>query len=84
MSRTTVTLDPDVEMLLARVLQERGITLKEAVNNAIRAGLTTTQRSDVSFPTYDMGEPQVDVTLATQLASQLEDDEVARELAVGR
>ena len=84
MSRTTVTLDPDVEMLLARVLQERGITFKEAVNTAIRAGLTTPQLFDVSFRTYDMGEPRVDVTHANQLASQLEDDEIARKLTVGR
>lgn len=84
MSRTTVTLDPDVEMLLARVLQDRGITFKEAVNDAIRAGLTATPPSDVSFPTYDMGEPHVDVTLANRLASQLEDDEISRKLAVGR
>lgn len=84
MSRKTISLDPDVEMLLARVLKDRSITFKEAVNSAIRAGLTAPPPSFLSFPTYDMGEPYVDVRLANRLASQLADDEIARKLAIGR
>lgn len=54
MSRTTITLDPDVDIWLARALQGRDITFDEAVNNAIRAGLTSPLSSNVSFPTQDM------------------------------
>ena len=37
--RTTITLDPDTELLVKRAMRERGISFKEAVNDAIRAGL---------------------------------------------
>src|SRR5215471_17992270 len=37
--RTTVTLDPDVEARLREIARERGISFKEALNSAIRAGL---------------------------------------------
>jgi len=37
--RTTVTLDPDTRLLVERAMRERGLTFKQAVNEAIRAGL---------------------------------------------
>lgn len=37
--RTTLTLDADVAALLESVRRERGIGLKEAVNDALREGL---------------------------------------------
>ena len=39
--RTTVTLDPDVEAAVERVRRERGLGLSEAINQLVRAGLTT-------------------------------------------
>ena len=81
--RTTVTLDPDVEAVVKREMRERGLTFKEAVNEAIRRGMTPSAAVR-SFPTYDMGEPRVDVTKALRLAGELEDDELARKLAQGR
>ena len=33
--RTTITLEPDVEALLKRTMRERGLTFKEAVNDAV-------------------------------------------------
>ena len=37
--RTTLTLDEDVAALLERAVRERGISFKQAVNDAIRDGL---------------------------------------------
>ena len=37
--RTTVTLDPDVERLIKDAMRERGISFKEALNEAARDGL---------------------------------------------
>ncbi len=84
--RTTITLDPDVELLIRRAMGERGLSFKQAVNDAIRAGLGGAGRAArrTAFPTHDMGEPLVDVTKALRLAAELEDDEFARKLAQGR
>lgn len=82
--RTTVTLDPDVEALLKRAMAERGLTFKQAVNEAIRMGLGPRRRRDaVALPTFDMGEPMVDITKALRLAGELEDQELAARLARG-
>ena len=34
--RTTVTLDPDVERLVRDVMRERGLSFKQALNEALR------------------------------------------------
>ncbi len=82
--RTTVTLDADVEDLIKRAMDERGLSFKQAVNEAIRAGLAP-QRPTAStpFPTYEMGAPLVDITKALRLAGELEDQELASRLARG-
>jgi len=83
--RTTVTLDPDTEALIERTMRERGLSFKQAVNEAIRAGLTAPgDRPPPSWNTYQMGRPLVDVTKALQLVGQLEDDEIVRKLAQGK
>lgn len=83
--RTTVTLDPDVAAFVKRAMEERGITFKEAINEAIRAGMTGTGGArDVDVPVFDLGEPLVDITKALRLAGELEDEELARKLAQGR
>jgi len=82
--RTTVTLDPDVEALVKRQMRERGVTFKQAVNDAIRGG--TTRRSstvDSSFPTYNLGEPTGDVTKALRLADELENQELSAKITRG-
>jgi len=38
--RTTITLDDDIAVLLDGLRQRRGLTLKQAVNDALRLGLT--------------------------------------------
>lgn len=79
-----MTLDSDVEAMLARVMAERGISFKAAINEAVRSGLAGPPRADFSFPTYDLGAARVDLTHASRLAGELEDEEIVRELSVGR
>ena len=81
--RTTVSLDPDVEALIRRAMRERGLTFKEAINEAVRSGAGSGPPMEVDFPTYDMGEPAVDITKALRLAGELEDQELAARLARG-
>ena len=80
--RTTVTLDPDVEALVKRLMHERGISFKEAVNSAIRAGAADRPRR-FEMPTIDMGEPLIDLTKALRLAGELEDEEIIRRMHAG-
>lgn len=86
--RTTVTLDPDTAALIERVMNERGISFKEAVNAAIRKGLTTSGADAPAtrpIPTFRMGRPvDVDLDRALRLADQLEDTEIEHELRRGR
>jgi hypothetical protein len=83
--RTTVTLDPDTEALIKRLMAERDLSFKEAVNQAIRDGLAPARRKGRQpFPTRDLGDALVDVTHALRLADQLEDQELSRKLAAGK
>lgn len=84
--RTTVTLDPDTRQLVERAMRERGLSFKDAVNEAIRAGLGASAASGPGTYTTPrkLGPARVDLTKALQLAADLEDDELARRLAEGR
>ncbi len=84
MARTTITLDSDVEALLKRRMLERGVSFKAAVNDALREALGGAGGVDVAFPAHDLGEPRVDLDHALRLAADLEDDEIAREMSLGR
>ena len=46
--RTTVTLDPDVERLVRSAMRERGISFKEALNQAARKGLSRERQAVTS------------------------------------
>jgi hypothetical protein len=82
--RTTVTLDDDVAARLKRVARERGISFKEALNRAIRAGLGAEQGAlptRYETPSRALGlRAGIDVTKALSLASALEDEELIRRL----
>jgi hypothetical protein len=83
--RTTVTLDPDTDAYIRRLMRERGLTFKQAVNDAIRAGVGPQEPSaPPQLPTFRMGPPKVDLTKALQLAGRLEDEALLRKLAEGR
>lgn len=73
--RTTITLEPDVEALLKKAMRERGITFKDAVNEAVRAGLAKPAQDVPPFKqrTMHLGRPLVDLTKALALADELDD-----------
>lgn len=84
--RTTVTLDPDVEQLVKTLMREKDIGFKQALNQAVRLGLSRGNgRDDFRTPVFDMG---FDTTVAydhsLRLAGELEDDELARKIQTRR
>lgn len=79
--RTTVTLDSDVDALLRRSMEARGVSFKVALNDAVRTGLTTGQTTEpYRLRPVPMGRSSVPVTKALQLAAEIEDDEIVRKL----
>lgn len=84
--RTTVTLDPDVEIKLREVARERGVSFKEALNSAIRAGLMGSRGTrEYRTPARSLGlRAGVDLDKALQMASDLEDAEIVLGLERGR
>ncbi len=78
-----MTLDPDLVAKLRRIAKERGISFKEALNTALRAGLG---EQAVATRTYRvrarrMGlRPGIDLDRALRLAAALEDEETVRKL----
>lgn len=85
--RTTITLEPDVEALIRKVMKERGISFKEALNSSVRAGLTKSKGNKRGFvqKSYSMGSEQYfrwDKALAT--ADAIEDEELGRKLSLRR
>ena len=64
-------------------MRERGIGFKEAVNLAIRSGISPAfDTAPAATPTFDLGRPTVPLEKALQLAADLEDEELRRKLAL--
>lgn len=86
-ARTTVTLDPDVQALLKQAMRSRDTSFKQALNDAVRAGLrpqaAAAKRKPYVLPTYDMGELLVHGISLNHLAAELEDQELIAKLARG-
>jgi hypothetical protein len=80
-----MTLDEDVAAQIRRVMRERGIGWKEAVNELLRLGLQSTRTPEpYESPTFASGvHPGVDLTKALRLAGELADDEVVRKVETG-
>lgn len=83
--RTTVTLDPDTESSVRRLMRERGLSFKQALNDAIRAGVPDARRPERPYTTVrNMGEPTVPLERALQLSGELEDEEIVRRMRTGQ
>ena len=83
--RTTVTLDSDVEALLRKIMRERGLSFKEALNQAVRSAIGSAlgrqARRQFKQKTYGMGfRPEFRWDKALALADAMEDEELARKL----
>lgn len=83
--RTTITLTSEAESLLRRAMVDRGLTFKDAVNEAIVAGLRVeTGRAMYSTPTFDLGRARIPLDRAVALAGDLEGEELIRKQSVGK
>ncbi|MGH3050482.1 MAG: antitoxin [Gaiellaceae bacterium] len=82
--RTTVTLDPDTDAHVRRLMRERGLSFKEAVNQAIRAGVVRRPSGRKFTVARPLGPAKVDLTKALRLAGQLEDEALRQKLAERR
>ncbi|MDA8280711.1 MAG: antitoxin [Actinomycetota bacterium] len=84
--RTTITLDPDAEALLRKRMAERGLSMKRALNDALREALGGDPVSSRSFrtPTARLGMASVNLDRALQLADELQDEELVRKSRVGK
>ena len=85
--RTTITLEPDVATRLQAFSRRTGKTFKQAVNEAVREGLSapkTLRAEPFVQPTHAMGKMKVDLTKALSLAGELEDQAAIAKLAQGR
>ena len=84
--RTTVTLDPDVERLVRDCMKTRGVSFKQALNEAVRTGLkrpSTKQSGRFVQKTFSLGAEQNfrwDKALA--VAEAIEDEELNRKLSL--
>lgn len=81
--RTTVTLDDDVAEIVRRRMAERGISFKQALNEAIRAGVPA-PGAPFRTPTAALGTPAVSLDRALGFAGELEDEELLRKFRVGK
>ncbi len=60
-------------------MQECRVSFKQALNEAIRAGLSNEQPAEpFRTKTVSMGVPRVNLDKAMQLAGELEDEEIIR------
>jgi len=83
--RTTVTLDQDVERLLRAAMRERGISFKQALNDAIRSGLVrgNSRRKRFVQKTFRMGpEQNFRWDKALSVAAAMEDEALSAKLSL--
>ncbi len=78
-----MSLEPDTNAIVRRLMRERGLTFKQALNEAIRAGTAKrTVSPKFRTRTVDLGRPAIALGKALRIAGELEDDELIRKLAV--
>jgi len=84
--RTTITLEPDVAALVHKLMRERGIGFKEAVNATLRTALSAPpgHGEPAGTRTVSLGAPSFPVEQALRVAAAMDDEENLREMRVGR
>ena len=81
--RTTLTLEPDVEVLSQRAMRDQDAPFKRGVNDALRKGLQpapVTPAQPFVQTTFDLGQPLIDVTNYNRLADELDDLEFVEKM----
>ena len=82
--RTTLTLDPDVAQELKKKIEFEHLTLKEAVNSTLRAGLRESKAKEPAlfkvepFPASFRLNPGIDPDKLNQFLDDLEVEEFVR------
>jgi hypothetical protein len=83
--RTTITLEPETAALVEKTMKQRNLSFKQVVNEAILRGLTTSAPpKPFRTKTRSMGVALVNLDKATQLAAELEDEEIIRKMSLGK
>lgn len=77
-----MTLDPDTEQIIRRRMRDRGMSFKEALNDAIRSGAREAVQ-EFRTQTASMGRSAVNLDRALQVAADLEDDDLVRKMRAG-
>ena len=85
--RSTVRIDDDLMIELKRRAHDESISVTRVLNRTLRAGLfRAEQQGERAAPFRQqrvaMGRPRVAIEKALALAARLEDEEVARKLAL--
>ena len=86
--RTTITLDDHIAKALKHAAHRSGKSFKQVVNEALRAGLAggeapgKPRRYRIKPAALGGALPGMDLTQALRLADALEDQELARKLAL--
>jgi hypothetical protein len=83
--RITVTLDPDVEVLIRRAMKERGLSFEEMLNSAVRTGLARPIQSRHPFvqKTFNLGsEQKFRLDKALIASDAIEDKELRQKLSL--
>lgn len=82
-----MTLDPDTAALIRKRMAERGVSFKQALNDAIREGLALRAGDPTTrfhTETADLGLPAVNLDRALALLGELEDEELVRRTRAGK
>ena len=85
--RSTVRIDDDLMVELKARAGSSGLSLTRMLNRTLRDGLRAPrQQEDNSRPfeqsTFSMGAPRLSIDKAFALAATLEDEEIARKMAL--
>lgn len=85
MSRTTITLTPEADALIRKAMRERGLSFRDAVNDAVVRGLssTTERTARYELPAFDL-KTRVPLDDITALLGQLDDEEFLRKRETGK
>ena len=83
--RTTITLGSEAEALVKQAMADRKLSFKERGERGHRPWSRGRSRAlRVSHPTACDGGRSVNLDKATQLAGELEDEEILRKMALGK
>ncbi len=78
-------MEPDVHALIRTAMKERGISFKEALNSAVRAGLTQAKPKRRYFvqKSYSLGSDRnFRWDKALEAAAAMEDEELGRKIGL--